>query len=178
MYFAAPSAGERFYLRTLLTVVKGSTSFEDLRTVDGQLHHTFKAACLAQGLLEDDNEWIQCLQEAAHIQTGSQLRSLFATLLLHCHPTTPGDLWHQFKENICDDLACAILHNYHHRQNPTAEDTFDYGLYLLDKILIKSGKCLKDFPSMPAFVEEWGELKIILSYMSSLTTTMYSWLQR
>ena len=95
MYFAAPSAGERFYLRTLLTIVKGPTSFQDLRTVDGYIHPTFKAACLARGLLEDDAEWIQCLREAADMQTGSQLRSLFATLLLHCHPTTPGDLWNQ-----------------------------------------------------------------------------------
>ena len=32
MYFSVPSQGERFYLRTLLTVVKGPESFEDLRT--------------------------------------------------------------------------------------------------------------------------------------------------
>jgi hypothetical protein len=56
MYFATPSAGEKFYLCTLLTVVKGPTSFENLCTVDGHLHPTFKAACLAQGLLEHDNE--------------------------------------------------------------------------------------------------------------------------
>jgi hypothetical protein len=68
-------------------------------------------------------------------------------------------LWHQFKENICDDLARAIPYNYPERQNPTVEDTFDYGLYLLDKILIKSGKSLKEFPSMPAFVEEWGRIE-------------------
>ena len=60
MYFASPSAGEQFYLCTLLTVVKGAQSFEELRTVDGHLHVTFKAACLAQGLFEDNNEWIQC----------------------------------------------------------------------------------------------------------------------
>jgi hypothetical protein len=38
--------------------IKGSKSFEDLRTVNGQVHPTFKAACLALGLLEDDNQWI------------------------------------------------------------------------------------------------------------------------
>ena len=50
MYFAGPSAGERFFLRTLLTVVRGATSFEDLRTVDGHCHATFQEACLARGL--------------------------------------------------------------------------------------------------------------------------------
>ena len=56
MYFASPNSGERFYLRLLLTVVKGPTSFEDLRTVDGVIYESFKAACVAQGLLEDDEE--------------------------------------------------------------------------------------------------------------------------
>ena len=37
MYYAHPSSGERFYLRLLLTVVTGATSFEDLRTFQGIL---------------------------------------------------------------------------------------------------------------------------------------------
>src|SRR6202789_4502128 len=56
MYYAHPNSGERFYLRTLLTSVKGATSFEDLRRINGVLYPTFHAACLAHGLLEDDNE--------------------------------------------------------------------------------------------------------------------------
>ena len=34
MYFASPNSGERFYLRLLLTVVPGATSFANLRTVN------------------------------------------------------------------------------------------------------------------------------------------------
>src|SRR5437762_11824221 len=37
MYFIGPSGGEIFYLRLLLMVVKGPTSFDDLRTFDGML---------------------------------------------------------------------------------------------------------------------------------------------
>ena len=71
MYYAHPSSGERFYLRTLLAAVKGATSFEDLCRVDGgNPLPTFHQACLARGLLEDDNEWRQCLQEAAHMASG------------------------------------------------------------------------------------------------------------
>ena len=47
MYFSVPSQGERFYLRTLLTVVKGPESFEDLRTYNGILYNTYKEACMA-----------------------------------------------------------------------------------------------------------------------------------
>ena len=49
--------GERYYLRLLFTVVRGATSFENLRTVDGIVFPTFKEACISLGLLENDGEW-------------------------------------------------------------------------------------------------------------------------
>ena len=69
-YFVSPNAGARYYLRLLLTVARGPTSFEDLRTVRGHLYETFREACLARGLLEDDDEWKMCLREATEMQTG------------------------------------------------------------------------------------------------------------
>ncbi len=42
----------------------GATSYKHLRTVDGIEHDTFKYACIAMGLLVDDNEWHQALEEA------------------------------------------------------------------------------------------------------------------
>ena len=88
MYFASPNSGERFYLRLLLTVVKGPTSFESLRTVSGVVYDTFKSACLARGLLEDDEEWIQCLREVV-MNIGHQLRRLFCIILTKCAPVQP-----------------------------------------------------------------------------------------
>ena len=54
VYFVGPSGGERFYLRLLLAVVRGSTSFKDLRTFSGVLYDNFKSACIARGLLDSD----------------------------------------------------------------------------------------------------------------------------
>lgn len=70
MYAAPPNSGERFYLRLLLTKVRGATSFEHLRTVAGEVYATYKLACLRLGLLEDDSEWHQCLKEGAELETG------------------------------------------------------------------------------------------------------------
>ncbi|XP_052189987.1 uncharacterized protein LOC127799809 [Diospyros lotus] len=89
MYFASPNCGERFYLRLLLTVVKGPKSFQSLRTIDNVVHDTFKLACVAMGLLEDDEEWIQCLKEAVVMKTGYQLRRLFSIILTQCSPLNP-----------------------------------------------------------------------------------------
>lgn len=70
MYAVPPNMGEKFYLRLLLTKVRGATSFEHLRTVRGEVLTTFKTACLHLGLLEDDSEWRQCLEEGARMATG------------------------------------------------------------------------------------------------------------
>jgi len=57
MYFVSPSKGEQFFLRLLLTIVEGGKNWEHLRTWNGQVFSTFKEACMARGLLEDDHEW-------------------------------------------------------------------------------------------------------------------------
>ena len=48
------TAGELFYMRSFLLSVSDPKSFEDLRTVVNIVHPTFKAACNALCLLEDD----------------------------------------------------------------------------------------------------------------------------
>jgi hypothetical protein len=70
MYYAHPTSGERYYLRMLLNCVKGATSYEHLWTVDGIEHDTFKDACIAMGLLTNDNEWHQALEDAGFWASG------------------------------------------------------------------------------------------------------------
>lgn len=104
IYYAPPKSGEKFYLQTLLITVRGPTSLKDLRTVDGVEYATFKEACNALRLLENDGECFECLCEASVMQTGTQLCRLFVTILKDCLPTEPATLWDQYKVNICDDL--------------------------------------------------------------------------
>jgi hypothetical protein len=54
--------------KILICFASGATSFEDLRSLNGQVYDTFKEVCRARGLLEDDREWLLCLQEAAHVE--------------------------------------------------------------------------------------------------------------
>ncbi|XP_058202832.1 uncharacterized protein LOC131317291 [Rhododendron vialii] len=155
MYFASPNCGELFYLRLLLTVVKGFDLFESLRTVNNVLYGSFKLACVAPGLLEDDEEWIQCLQEASVMKTGYQLRRLFGVILTQCSPLHPCALWKQFCIHICDNLAHKIRTLFS-IANPTEAQVKDYGLYLLDELLQESSKNLLDFPPMPIPIGNWS----------------------
>ncbi len=89
MYYAHPTLGERYYLQMLLNCVKGATSYEHLRTVDGKEHNTFKVACIAMGLLADNNEWHQALEKAGVWASIRQLRDMFASMLMFCEVTNP-----------------------------------------------------------------------------------------
>ncbi|XP_035838033.1 uncharacterized protein LOC110900453 [Helianthus annuus] len=77
---ANPAEGERYYLRLLLSNVRGPTSFEHLCTVNGQRCETFRKAALELGLIEDDEYLSQCLEEASTFQFPNALRRLFATI--------------------------------------------------------------------------------------------------
>ncbi|XP_074351407.1 uncharacterized protein LOC141690513 [Apium graveolens] len=48
------TTGELLYLRMLLLICKGALSFTQLRTIDGTTYDTFKKACGALGLLNND----------------------------------------------------------------------------------------------------------------------------
>ena len=104
MYSASPKDSEKFHLRMLLNHVPGATSYEFLRTVDGIVHSTFKDACRAKGLLEDDAQWKKTLDDACQKQMPKQLRQLFGTILVFCRPTNPFDLWTQFKHHLYEDF--------------------------------------------------------------------------
>jgi len=155
MFFVPPAAGERYFLRLLLTVAKGPKSFEDLRTTSGVLHPTFQAACIARGLLADDRDWIICFEEAVVWQTGKQLRVLFSTALVFGCVSNPKALWERFCTNICDDLTYRIQQMGEVGIPPEIDNPhLDYGLYLLQKLLTHHGKCLSDF-GMPEPIHDW-----------------------
>ncbi|GJY72869.1 hypothetical protein Tco_0477300 [Tanacetum coccineum] len=66
----------------LLNVVRGATSFEKLMIVNKKVYATFKAACFAYGLLNDDKEWTHAIAKASFWALGPQLYDLFVTILL------------------------------------------------------------------------------------------------
>ncbi len=108
MYFVAPNAGERYFLWTLLTTVKGPSSFYSLHMYNGTTYGSFEEACVARGLLQDDGEWRECLCEACEMQVDYRLRELFIIILLYCEPLQPTILWNDFKLGISEDLRPKI----------------------------------------------------------------------
>lgn len=88
---------ERLCLRLLLIEVKGATSFEDLLTVDGVLHATFKSTAAARNLFENDIVRSKTMAEAAPYAMSLELRQLFMDMCIHC---SLSDLRSIFDTNI------------------------------------------------------------------------------
>ena len=102
-----PLAGENFYLRILLhnDHCRGKTSFQDMRTLeDGKLCETYQEVCRELGLLRDDFEWHQVLEEASGSKLCPQIRELFVVILMFCHPSNPRSLFDEFWETWTDDF--------------------------------------------------------------------------
>ena len=107
IFVANPQEGERFHLRLNLLHVRGATSYEDVRTVNGTvtpkkrtgvLYPTFKDAARARGLLASDEQWRYVLEELSVSFGGRQLRQFFACILMHCTVSDPALLFDYFVE--------------------------------------------------------------------------------
>ena len=169
MYFVSPTAGERFYLRCLLTTIKGVTSWKELRTVDGTEYATFHATCLAHGLLENDDEWRQTLLDASLTHVGQSLRRLFCLILRHCVPSKPHRLWEQFRQHLCDDLCRQLQCLTYTNNSIPDEDVYDYGLFLINDDLCQHGLSLSCFPSMPPIRRNWSDDRVNRYLLEQIT---------
>lgn len=103
IYTVNPIDKERFSLRLLLLHVKGPTSFDFLKTVDGVLCTSFSEAATKMNLLDNDREWYSCLQEASTFQLPKQLRQLFGIICVFASPTDVNQLWDTFKQSLAED---------------------------------------------------------------------------
>ncbi|KMQ84790.1 hypothetical protein RF55_17116, partial [Lasius niger] len=123
--------------------VEGATSFDDLRTVSGEIYQSFSETCLALGLIEDDDEWKRAMNEAVEWMMPRQLRKLFVHILLHCQPLHPEELWESFKVALSEDYTrhFDILQG----QKKAYEQ--------IGAMLLAEGKSFTDFPQMEQIIE-------------------------
>ena len=74
IYYIHPRQTELFHIKILLLHVRGKTSFEDLRTVDGIVYPTFTAAAIALNLVENNRQWFTCIREIIRTELPHRIR--------------------------------------------------------------------------------------------------------
>ncbi|XP_017239700.1 uncharacterized protein LOC108212487 [Daucus carota subsp. sativus] len=144
------SSGEVWYLRMLLTKVRGPTSFEDLRTVDGVLLPSFREACKEYGLLDDDKEWHDVLNQCSIGGLPPQIRQLFVHIIVNCKVTDIASLWNNHWKQMVDDILLQrrLLSENLHLQLNDLQLQF-YALAEIDDLLRAIGKSLKTYVQLP-----------------------------
>ena len=146
MYGISPAQLDCYFTRQLLLDSVGPTSFDDLRTVNGELL-SLRDACIARGLMEDDRHCRDSMVEAAQaVASASRLRNHFSLLLTNCQPQRPAELWQEFRDAMSDDFLMQ-----HRQVTGNDEATYNDDIYndalcaLEDKVLLCGGQELSKY---------------------------------
>ena len=153
MHYVNYKQRERYYLRVLLNKIPGATSFDELKTVNGSVCETFREACCQLGILDDDEEWNNALQEACDgvITDCNQLRIFFATILNNNDISDPNALWQNHK----DDLSADIRYQYYKNRN-VCENEWEYTQQMYNECLFRIEEHLQSSPDKEGVLEDYG----------------------
>ncbi|KAL3643546.1 hypothetical protein CASFOL_014361 [Castilleja foliolosa] len=146
-YYVPPGSGEAYYQRCLINVIRGATCHEDMMKVNNVQYNTYKDACYALGMIEDDKEYIDAINEASKWASAKSLQRIFCTLLLENCMQNPVNVWDSCWMWLSDDILHSrrkLLHN-----QLTEEEIKNLALIEIEIILRRSGGSLKYIDSMP-----------------------------
>nr|GEY48896.1 reverse transcriptase domain-containing protein [Tanacetum cinerariifolium] len=137
----------------------------EVRTINGQVLPTYRAACEALGLLSDDKEWDITLEETVVSASFAELRTLFAQILIYCDVPDLPKLWAKHWYAMKDDIPAKVskatgIPNY----QVNTPELQHYIFYELETILSGFGKIFKDFglPLSPRRVLEDLKNKLLM----------------
>ncbi|CAG4984962.1 unnamed protein product [Colias eurytheme] len=139
VYTVHPNNGECYFLRLLLHTVRGPTSFAFLRTYDGVEYPTYRAACVARHLLDDDQNWDDTLAEASVSDSPSRMRHLFAVILVFCGVANPVTLWEKYRHHLSEDFLRALRRATGDEIDVTDERVLNTCLSSLQDVVISIG---------------------------------------
>ncbi|PWA60820.1 hypothetical protein CTI12_AA376480 [Artemisia annua] len=144
------ASGERYYLRMLSNVLKGPKSFVKLMTINKKLCATFKEACFAYGLLNDDKEWTHAITEIGGWAFGPKLRDTFVTILLFCDVSRPLKLREASWNTVSEDILHKKRKLFKYPNLQLTDDQLrNYCLMEVQDILNRHGRSLADFKDLP-----------------------------
>ncbi|XP_050889401.1 uncharacterized protein LOC127094636 [Lathyrus oleraceus] len=136
LIWVPPTTGELYYLRLMLTHVKGPRSYNDIKTVNNVKYDTFRDACFAMGFIGDDRELIAAIKEANHWGSGSINRPRHVWSKT-CHLLADGMLYAQ--QRIANNRGLRL----------SDEEIMNLTLIEIERNLQRKSRSLKEFAGMP-----------------------------
>lgn len=136
LYTVHPSQSECFYLRLLLVNIRGPTSFQNLKTVNGRYCYTYRQACEELQLLEDDNHWDATLLDASVTSSAHQIRTLFAIIISTCFPSNPLQLWQSYRDYMIEDILNRMRRNASNNDLVITLEMYNEALILIEDLCL------------------------------------------
>ncbi|GJW10927.1 ATP-dependent DNA helicase PIF1 [Tanacetum coccineum] len=166
-----PSVGHRMML---LNSAKGCRTHDEIKKVNEVVYPTYKEACYATGLLEDDKEYIECIKDATHWATAEHLCELFVTLLSPKELTMPLSVLLQTWNLLAEDVQ------FKRRQIlkrldlvVSDEEKKNVALFYIEELMRSRGTTLRRWLEMPypneRYIFEFGNRLIYDELYYNLT---------
>ena len=137
MYIVSPREVERYCLRLLLLYVKGPTSFDDLRTFNGNTYETFSEAADARGLIENESVWDRTMEEVSSVNYPYRIRFIFALILCFVGPPNAKELFERWLPQMA--------HDYINRLHLDPIVARFKALKYIERVLMSNGCSLQSF---------------------------------
>ena len=125
----------------------------------GVLLDSNESACRTLGLIDDEDEWVDCMREAADWQMPSELRDLFVCIMVTCVPPDSRKLYDTHEQVLfcfTDELAVQkmaedIVHRAmkEGRSGVVTDAVRRQLLVLIDRSFRRYGRRLSDYPTLP-----------------------------
>ncbi|XP_019161444.1 PREDICTED: uncharacterized protein LOC109158079 [Ipomoea nil] len=123
---------------------------KDIKNVNGVQYDTFRDVCYARGLVDDDKEYIDAIEEASHWASGDKLKRLFVTLLMTNCIGKPESVWNSVWKHLSEDAQYQLRKQLQNRDLVLSDSQkMNYALVEIEKMLSMMGRSLMDFPEMP-----------------------------
>ncbi|KAK1373421.1 hypothetical protein POM88_029614 [Heracleum sosnowskyi] len=107
-------------------------------------------ACKEYGLLEDDNEWHEVLDQCAVGGLPPQIRQLFVHIIVNCKVTDLSQLWNCHWKHMIDDILQKRRNITQIKKLILNDKQLEfYALAEIDDLLRSIGKSLKNYPQLP-----------------------------
>ncbi|XP_012857574.1 PREDICTED: uncharacterized protein LOC105976856 [Erythranthe guttata] len=129
--------------------LRGCTCYDDLRKVEDHVYPTFKDACFALGLLDDDKQYIAGIKEANEWASGDYVRRLFVVHLVANKMSRPEYVWGCCCMEFAEDIAYRLQQRRTNSGPHVSDYTLrNYALIEIENILQSNNTNLSNFPLM------------------------------
>ena len=145
-----PAAGDKYYLRILVSIVRGPTCYDDLYTVGETTYKTFQESCYARCFLGTYKDWHDSMSEASQFSSPRSLRYMFVLILVFCQVSEPQKFWDHSWQDMAEDV---LMHQRRLLRftdlQLTPNELQHYTLIEIESLLHTFEKSLTEFTGMP-----------------------------